>query len=86
MNINKKISTMTLEEKVGQKIMMDFRYWNPPGQGHQDMTVPNDDIKATIIDNHIGGVILFADIRAPMPQHDQTVGDEMHRLRHRARK
>jgi len=54
------VNAMSLEEKIGQKIMMDFRYWNQPGEIDQDMTVPNDDIRATLIDNHIGGVILFS--------------------------
>jgi len=51
---------MTLEEKIGQKIMLDFRYWDQNGSSNQDMTVPDAAIGKLITDNHIGGVILFA--------------------------
>ncbi|RCS21581.1 glycoside hydrolase family 3 protein [Phyllobacterium salinisoli] len=59
-DVKRKIASMTLEEKIGQKIMLDFRYWNGPGQTKQDMTEPNDDVKSLILDNNIGGVILFS--------------------------
>ncbi|CAI1829178.1 glycoside hydrolase family 3 protein [Serratia entomophila] len=60
MDVKHKLSTMTLEEKIGQKIMLDFRYWDPAGQSNQDMVKPDDEIGKIIGDNHIGGVILFA--------------------------
>lgn len=60
MDIKQKINTMTLEEKIGQKIMLDFRYWDPTGKTHLDMTAPDETIGKVIKDNHIGGVILFA--------------------------
>lgn len=50
---------MTLEEKIGQKIMLDFRYWDPVGSEKQDMTGPDGVIGQLISNNHIGGVILF---------------------------
>ncbi|AKP35252.1 glycoside hydrolase family 3 protein [Yersinia aleksiciae] len=60
MNIKQKMDTMTLEEKIGQKIMLDFRYWDPTGKSNKDMIAPDETISRLITDNHIGGVILFA--------------------------
>lgn len=61
MDVKSIIGSMTLEEKIGQKIMLDFRYWNQPGQTKQGMTAPNDDVRSIIINNNIGGVILFSE-------------------------
>lgn len=58
MDIKQKIQNMTLEEKIGQKIMLDFRYWGPTGS--EAMTRPDETIGELITDNSIGGVILFA--------------------------
>ncbi|WP_182074771.1 MULTISPECIES: glycoside hydrolase family 3 protein [unclassified Serratia (in: enterobacteria)] len=60
MDIKQKVKNMTLEEKIGQKIMLDFRYWDRNGSSNQDMTVPDEAIGKLITDNHVGGVILFA--------------------------
>lgn len=60
MDIKQKVKNMTLEEKIGQKIMLDFRYWDRNGSSNQDMTVPDEAIGKLIADNHVGGVILFA--------------------------
>ncbi|QJD70191.1 glycoside hydrolase family 3 protein [Xanthomonas campestris pv. badrii] len=60
MNIRKKVEAMTLEEKIGQKIMLDFRYWDPVGNQRLDMTAPDDVIGRIIESNHVGGVILFS--------------------------
>lgn len=60
MNIKQKVKKMTLEEKIGQKIMLDFRYWDQNGSRNQDMTVPDEAIGKLLTDNHVGGVILFA--------------------------
>lgn len=60
MNIKQKIKLMTLKEKIGQKIMLDFRYWDQTGSSEKDMTEPNETVGRLITDNHIGGVILFA--------------------------
>ncbi len=61
MNIKQRIKKMTLEEKIGQKIMMDFRYWDNTEQ-HQksDMIAANPTISEIIQRNHLGGVILFS--------------------------
>ncbi|WP_349292782.1 glycoside hydrolase family 3 N-terminal domain-containing protein [Pseudomonas sp. MWU12-2037] len=60
MGIRQTLESMTIEEKIGQKIMLDFRYWDPAGKATLDMTQPDDTIKTLIMDHHIGGVILFA--------------------------
>lgn len=61
MNIKQKVKNMSLEEKIGQKIMLDFRYWDLIGSSsNQDMTAPDEIIGNLIKDNHVGGVILFA--------------------------
>ena len=50
------VSKMTIEEKVGQMLMPDFRNWNGSG-----FTVMNDEVKGVIEKYHLGGVILFAE-------------------------
>ncbi|WP_462410907.1 glycoside hydrolase family 3 protein [Neobacillus sp. Marseille-QA0830] len=52
--IGKVIKNMTMEEKVGQMLMPDFRTW----QG-QNVTVMNDEMAKLVSDYHLGGVILF---------------------------
>lgn len=49
------VANMTLEEKVGQMFMPDFRTWND-----KDFTVYNDEVGNIIKQYHLGGVILFA--------------------------
>lgn len=55
MDVQQTLNAMTLEEKIGQKLMLDFRRWQ-----RQDMTEPNGVIANLLRINHIGGVILFA--------------------------
>ncbi|MCJ7690310.1 MAG: beta-N-acetylhexosaminidase, partial [Clostridiaceae bacterium] len=50
------VSDMTVEEKVGQMLMPDFRNWNG-----SRFTVMNDEVKGVIEKYHLGGVILFAE-------------------------
>ncbi|RTR26945.1 beta-N-acetylhexosaminidase [Robertmurraya yapensis] len=45
---------MSMEEKVGQMLMPDFRNWNG-----QNVTVMKDEIAQLVKDYHLGGVILF---------------------------
>ena len=56
------INKMTLKEKIGQKIMLDFRYWNELGltDNRQDMIEITQTIKKIIANNYIGGIILFS--------------------------
>lgn len=56
------VANMTLEEKLGQMIMPDFRKWQEEGQeSQQDLTKVNDEIAAIIDKYDLGGVILFAE-------------------------
>ncbi|WP_304507759.1 glycoside hydrolase family 3 protein [Anaerotignum sp.] len=55
--IQEMIDTMTVEEKVGQLLMCDFRN-NPDGTG---MTVLSEDGAEKIKNYHLGGTILFAE-------------------------
>ncbi|MEH7010751.1 beta-N-acetylhexosaminidase [Neobacillus niacini] len=52
--IGNAIEHMTMEEKVGQMLMPDFRNWNG-----KNVTVMNDEIAKLVKDYHLGGVILF---------------------------
>ena len=52
--IGNAIKHMSMEEKVGQMIMPDFRTWKG-----QNVTVMNDEIAKLVKDYHLGGVILF---------------------------
>lgn len=51
------IDSMTMEEKVGQLLMSDFRQ-NPDGTGVTEIT---EDVQKSLVENHFGGVILFAE-------------------------
>ena len=52
--ISSMLKNMSLEEKIGQLLMPDFREWDG-----KKVTVINDEIASTIKDYHIGGIILF---------------------------
>jgi beta-N-acetylhexosaminidase len=52
--IGKAIKHMTMEEKVGQMLMPDFRTWKG-----QNVTEMNAEIAQLVKDYHLGGVILF---------------------------
>jgi beta-N-acetylhexosaminidase len=52
--IGNAIKHMTLEEKVGQMLMPDFRTWKG-----KNVTEMNDEIAKLVKDYHLGGVILF---------------------------
>lgn len=52
--IGKAIKQMTMEEKVGQMLMPDFRNWKG-----QNVTKMNAEIAQLVKDYHLGGVILF---------------------------
>lgn len=56
------LAGMTIDQKIGQMIMPDFRKWQTEGEDAQsDLTVLNDEV-AEIIDKYdFGGVILFAE-------------------------
>ncbi|MDR7074147.1 beta-N-acetylhexosaminidase [Fictibacillus barbaricus] len=52
--ISKAIKAMSVEEKIGQMLMPDFRNWKG-----QPVTEMNEEIKALVKKYHLGGVILF---------------------------
>lgn len=55
--IEAQIDSMSVEEKIGQLLMADFRS-NSDGTG---MTVLRKDVAESIQEHHLGGVILFAE-------------------------
>ncbi|MCD7034803.1 glycoside hydrolase family 3 protein [Metabacillus sp. GX 13764] len=56
------VKQMTLEEKVGQMLMPDFRNWQKKGETKATgLTVMNDEVGSIIKKYHLGGVILFAE-------------------------
>ncbi|MCI7656947.1 glycoside hydrolase family 3 protein [Anaerotignum sp.] len=65
------LENMTVEEKVGQMLMMDFRK-NPDDSG---MTVLSEDVAQKIADYHLGGVILFAENLDTAEQTKKLVAD-----------
>jgi len=56
------LAGMSLDEKIGQKLMLDFRVWCPAGEPLclQNLTVINPEIKQIISQHYIGGIILFS--------------------------
>ncbi|MBX9704412.1 MAG: hypothetical protein K2X39_09695, partial [Silvanigrellaceae bacterium] len=60
-----RLKHMSLKEKIGQKLMLDFSYWcvvkpsnNQPCT--EEFTQINTTVKNILSNNHIGGVILFS--------------------------
>ncbi|RKD69430.1 beta-N-acetylhexosaminidase [Sinobaca qinghaiensis] len=54
--IDRALKEMTLEEKIGQMMMPDYRTSNG-----ENVTKMNEDIKKEIQDHHVGGTILFSE-------------------------
>lgn len=55
------VSKMTLDEKIGQMLMPDFRQWKQEGETSvKDLTEMNDEVADIIDEFDLGGVILFA--------------------------
>ena len=69
--VSEMLENMTVEEKVGQMLMMDFRK-NPDDSG---MTVLSEDAAQKIADYHLGGVILFAENLDTAEQTKELVAD-----------
>ncbi|UZD74350.1 glycoside hydrolase family 3 protein [Bacillus siamensis] len=56
------VSRMTLDEKLGQMLMPDFRNWQKKGQSTPEaLTQMNDEVAGLIQKYRFGGVILFAE-------------------------
>lgn len=59
------IKTMTLREKIGQKLMLDIPRWCATGTDNSNpclnhFTVGNPDVMKLLSENYIGGMVLFA--------------------------
>ncbi|WZW56583.1 glycoside hydrolase family 3 N-terminal domain-containing protein [Burkholderia pyrrocinia] len=76
------VKQMSLREKVGQKIMMAFRYWCPDDQPACTSGMANlpDAVSQSLRDNAIGGVILFADNLIDLQQ-TRRLGEQIHLAR-----
>ncbi|MBA5729727.1 beta-hexosaminidase [Aerococcaceae bacterium INB8] len=59
-SVDEIIANMTLEEKVVQTLMPDFRNWEVDGE-EVGVTELNDDIRQILANYQFGGVILFAE-------------------------
>ena len=63
------VEQMTLEEKLGQILMLDFRYWQAADQPNKTpLTEFNPEIAAIIHQYHLGSVILFRENLINTPQ------------------
>lgn len=61
-NIKQMVSGMSLEEKIGQMLMPDFRNWKKKGESSaKGLTEMNDEVAGIIEKYRLGGVILFAE-------------------------
>ncbi len=72
------LKSMTLEQKVGQMMIVSFRTWkdsNVEDAPSVDVTVLNDDIRDTLQKGLFGGVLLFAQNCADAEQTLRLVAD-----------
>ncbi|MGL5245072.1 MAG: glycoside hydrolase family 3 protein, partial [Sarcina sp.] len=64
-NINKQVEkivcSMTLEEKIGQMIMLDFRQWKIEGGKKESLINLNDEVAEIIEKYNLGGILLFSE-------------------------
>jgi len=60
--IKQQISQMTIDEKIGQMMLMSFRSWKMQDmQEPEDLEVMNDEVASMIAEYHIGNIILFGE-------------------------
>lgn len=63
------VNAMTLDEKIGQILMPDFRYWGFDANGNKlPLIESNQDIDNIIHQYHLGSVILFRENLIDTPQ------------------
>ncbi|MBN3005957.1 hypothetical protein JW897_19665 [Chromobacterium alkanivorans] len=76
------VEQMSTREKIGQKIMMAFRYWCPDDQPActAGMTELPDAASRALRDNAIGGVILFANNLSDLQQ-TRRLSEQIRRAR-----
>ncbi|MCY8643164.1 glycoside hydrolase family 3 protein [Bacillus haynesii] len=61
-HLKQMVSSMSLEEKIGQMLMPDFRNWKKKGESSaKGLTEMNDEVAGIIQKYRLGGVILFAE-------------------------
>ncbi|MCY8091912.1 glycoside hydrolase family 3 protein [Bacillus haynesii] len=61
-HLKQMVSGMSLEEKIGQMLMPDFRNWKKKGESSaKGLTEMNDEVAGIIQKYRLGGVILFAE-------------------------
>ncbi|WP_394120405.1 glycoside hydrolase family 3 N-terminal domain-containing protein [Planococcus donghaensis] len=68
--VNKAVGQMTMEEKVGQMLMPDFRNWKG-----QNVTEMLPEIEQLVKEYHLGGVILFRENVVTTEQTTKLVAD-----------
>lgn len=72
----KLVAEMSMEEKIGQIVMMDFRYWQEDGQDQKHpVTELNPAIAQIISKYHLGSVILFRENLIDTPQTVKLIND-----------
>ena len=70
------VQGMSFEEKVGQILMLDFRYWGRDAQGNkQPLTQSDTALQKLIQDYHLGSVILFRENLIDTPQTVQLINN-----------
>ncbi len=63
------VEGMTIDEKIGQLFMPDFRYWEVDNKGNkQPLTQSNEQVENIIKKYHLGSVILFRENLIDTPQ------------------
>lgn len=59
---NQIVNRMSLDEKLGQMLMPDFRNWQKEGESSpQALTKMNDEVASLVKKYQFGGIILFAE-------------------------
>lgn len=59
---NQIVNRMSLDEKLGQMLMPDFRNWQKEGESSpQALTEMNDEVASLVKKYQFGGIILFAE-------------------------
>ncbi len=73
---SKTISEMTLDEKIGHMICLDFKFWaNDNDNENKPVTEINDTIREIIANYHIGSVILFSQNFSNKDQAKKLISD-----------
>ncbi|WP_313083277.1 glycoside hydrolase family 3 protein [Atlantibacter sp.] len=70
------VKGMGFEEKIGQILMMDFRYWGDDPQDNKQPLINSDTaLQKLIQDKHLGSVILFRENLIDTPQTVRLIND-----------